>query len=170
MCCVSVLVWLKDLSSCWFFAGGKHKLHIPPLLAYGPEHAGCFSGDVAIWTKRNNLQFFWGLTIWSKTCSVHQIALSNLNVQRYGIASSCLWVHVCIEFAVSLYGFFVLLFSIQWLILLVIIANIVSHLDFIKPINPVLDVWSYSLCILVMILYANYNDCFCIAKIFKSKH
>ncbi|KAL9340456.1 hypothetical protein Peur_066675 [Populus x canadensis] len=25
--------------------GGKHKLHIPPLLAYGPEHAGCFSGD-----------------------------------------------------------------------------------------------------------------------------
>ncbi|KAH8502838.1 hypothetical protein H0E87_014221, partial [Populus deltoides] len=28
--------------------GGKHKLHIPPLLAYGPKHAGCFSGDVAI--------------------------------------------------------------------------------------------------------------------------
>jgi hypothetical protein len=77
---------------------------------------------------------------------------------------------MCIEFAVSLYGFFVLLFSIQWLILLVIIANMVSHLDFIKPINPVLDVWSYSLCIVVMILYANYNDCFCIAKIFESKH
>ncbi|XP_011005630.1 PREDICTED: peptidyl-prolyl cis-trans isomerase FKBP16-2, chloroplastic-like [Populus euphratica] len=28
--------------------GGKHKLHIPPLLAYGPEPAGCFSGDCNI--------------------------------------------------------------------------------------------------------------------------
>ncbi|KAG6767293.1 hypothetical protein POTOM_028490 [Populus tomentosa] len=28
--------------------GGKHKLHIPPLLAYGPEPAGCFSDDCNI--------------------------------------------------------------------------------------------------------------------------
>ncbi|KAJ4790158.1 Peptidylprolyl isomerase [Rhynchospora pubera] len=29
-------------------AGGKRKLMIPPLLAYGPEPAGCFSGDCNI--------------------------------------------------------------------------------------------------------------------------
>ncbi|PIN03017.1 FKBP-type peptidyl-prolyl cis-trans isomerase [Handroanthus impetiginosus] len=28
--------------------GGKRKLHIPPKLAYGPEPAGCFSGDCNI--------------------------------------------------------------------------------------------------------------------------
>ncbi|KAG6768407.1 hypothetical protein NC652_019342 [Populus alba x Populus x berolinensis] len=28
--------------------GGKHKLRIPPLLAYGPEPAGCFSDDCNI--------------------------------------------------------------------------------------------------------------------------
>ncbi|KAF5747378.1 peptidyl-prolyl cis-trans isomerase FKBP16-2 chloroplastic [Tripterygium wilfordii] len=28
--------------------GGKRKLHIPPELAYGPEPAGCFSGDCNI--------------------------------------------------------------------------------------------------------------------------
>ncbi|XP_057807072.1 photosynthetic NDH subunit of lumenal location 4, chloroplastic [Salvia miltiorrhiza] len=28
--------------------GGKRKLHIPPQLAYGPEPAGCFSGDCNI--------------------------------------------------------------------------------------------------------------------------
>ncbi|KAF3441018.1 hypothetical protein FNV43_RR19304 [Rhamnella rubrinervis] len=28
--------------------GGKRKLHIPPHLAYGPEPAGCFSGDCNI--------------------------------------------------------------------------------------------------------------------------
>lgn len=28
--------------------GGKRKLMIPPLLAYGPEPAGCFSGDCNI--------------------------------------------------------------------------------------------------------------------------
>ncbi|CAN6466003.1 unnamed protein product [Victoria cruziana] len=28
--------------------GGKRKLYIPPLLAYGPEPAGCFSGDCNI--------------------------------------------------------------------------------------------------------------------------
>ncbi|XP_061345305.1 photosynthetic NDH subunit of lumenal location 4, chloroplastic [Gastrolobium bilobum] len=28
--------------------GGKRKLRIPPLLAYGPEPAGCFSGDCNI--------------------------------------------------------------------------------------------------------------------------
>lgn len=28
--------------------GGKRKLHIPPRLAYGPEPAGCFSGDCNI--------------------------------------------------------------------------------------------------------------------------
>ncbi|RYR65982.1 hypothetical protein Ahy_A03g011910 isoform C [Arachis hypogaea] len=28
--------------------GGKRKLKIPPMLAYGPEPAGCFSGDCNI--------------------------------------------------------------------------------------------------------------------------
>lgn len=31
-----------------FVAGGKRKLMIPPMLAYGPEPAGCFSGTMEL--------------------------------------------------------------------------------------------------------------------------
>lgn len=42
------LCYLMEMSNCCFFAGGKRKLKIPPRLAYGPEPAGCFSGDASM--------------------------------------------------------------------------------------------------------------------------
>lgn len=46
-----------------FYSGGKRKLHIPPHLAYGPEPAGCFSGENPICQTCLILIFVQGVSV-----------------------------------------------------------------------------------------------------------
>lgn len=46
-----------------FLIGGKRKLMIPPLLAYGPEPAGCFSGKKILLVYCMQKQKFAGISL-----------------------------------------------------------------------------------------------------------